>query len=203
MSLKVGLTGGIGCGKSTALRRFAELGVPVMDADDCVREVQEPGTPAYKAIVEAFGASCVAADDRLDRARLRSMVFKDEAARRTLEAIVHPAVREAISAWCARQTASYCVVAIPLLIESGDYAFLDRVVVVDCEPAQQIARVAARSQLSPGEVEAIMRSQATPAQRRAAADYILDNRGDETALCRQVDELHAVLRQSPPSPAVI
>lgn len=199
MTLKVGLTGGIGCGKSTVLGRLAGHGVPVLDADDCVRALQEPGQAGYQAIVEAFGPECLAADGTLNRGWLRARVFADESARRRLEAVLHPAVRDAIAQWCARQTAAYCVVAIPLLVETGDYPFLDRVVVIECEPAQQIARVAARSGIPTADIEAIIQAQASTEERRAIADDLLDNGADEAALFRQIDALHRELSAACPS----
>ena len=194
MGLRVGLTGGIGCGKSSVLANLARLGVPVLDADDVVHAVQRPGADAYRAIVKHFGEACLNPDGTLNRPWLRARVFAEPACREALEAIVHPAVRKAIFEWCTAQSGDaappYCVVAIPLLLESGEYGFLDRVVVVECSEAQQITRVGARSGLSEAEVRAIIATQATPEARRQAADYLIQNADSAEALEVAVEALH-------------
>lgn len=187
----VGLTGGIGSGKSAAAARFAELGVPVIDTDVIARSLTRPGCPALDAIRAAFGDAVMAADGSLDRAVLRRRVFGDAGARRQLEAILHPAILHETKARLAAVSAPYAVVVIPLLVETCAYrALLDRIVVVDCPEALQIARTVARSGLTREEADAILAAQATRGERLAAADDVIVNTGTLAALRDAVDALH-------------
>lgn len=188
--LVVGVTGGIGSGKSTVCAEFAAHGVETFDADDAVREVQAPGTAAFEAIVTAFGPSILDADGDLDRAALRAAVFEDDDARARLEAIVHPAVRRVLADRVDASRGPYCLLAIPLLVEKGAYDFVDRVLVVDCEESLQIARVRARSGLSEPQIRAIIDAQATRAARLARADDVIDNSSGREALKAAVARLH-------------
>jgi dephospho-CoA kinase len=187
----VGLTGGIGSGKSTVADCFAALGVPVIDTDVLARELTAPGGAALDAIRAAFGDTVMQADGSLDRAALRRRVFADAGARRQLEAILHPRIRQAVELKLAALIAPYALVVIPLLVEAGGYRdLLNRVLVVDCPEALQIARVVARSGLTPDEVKAILAAQASRAERLAAADDVIVNAASPESLPAQVATLH-------------
>lgn len=187
----VGLTGGIGSGKSTVADLFSALGVPVIDTDVIARQLTAPGGEALDDIRMAFGAALLLADGGLDRAAMRRLVFSDVAARSRLEAILHPRIRNAVQQARAALEAPYVLVVIPLLVETGAYRdTLDRVLVVDCPETLQIARVMARSGLAREEVEAILAAQATRAQRLAAADDVIDNTRSPDDLRAAVAALH-------------
>jgi dephospho-CoA kinase len=179
MALRVGLTGGIGSGKSTVLQMFADLGAAVIDADAISRATTAPGGAAIDAIAKRFGADFITAAGALDRNRMRERAYADPQARRQLEEIVHPLVglESARQVEAALKAGTRCIVFdIPLLVESGRWrAQVDRVLVVDCSPATQVQRVIARSALTPAEVEAIIAVQAGRAQRLAAADAVICN----------------------------
>jgi dephospho-CoA kinase len=192
----VGVTGGIGSGKSTVCRVFTERhGIVVVDADQVAREVVEPGTPALAAIVASFGPQVLADDGRLDRARLRAIVFADAARRAELESITHPAIRRGMRAHVEAVRAPYCMLGIPLLAEGGRNELIDRVLVVDCPEATQIERVCARDHLTEAEVTAIMRTQASREARLRIADDVVLNDGDTASLAGRVDELHNLYLQ--------
>ena len=187
----VGLTGGIGSGKSTVADLFAELGTPVIDTDVIARELTAPGAAALEAIRAVFGEAVMHADGTLDRAALRRRVFADSGARRQLEAILHPRIRQAVERALGTLTAPYALIVIPLLVETGTYRdMLNRVLVVDCPEDLQIARVVARSGLAQDEVKAILGAQAGRAERLAAADDIIVNTGTLGALRAEVAALH-------------
>ena len=187
----VGVTGGIGSGKSTVCRVFAERhAIAVIDADLVAREVVEPGTPGLNAIVAAFGPDVLGGDGQLERARLRAIVFADPARRVVLEGITHPAIRGRMREHVAAVVGAYCLLGIPLLAESGRHELIDRVLVVDCPERLQIERVRARDHLTEAEVIAIMRTQASRATRLAIADDVIVNEGDTAALASRVDHLH-------------
>lgn len=187
----VGLTGGIGSGKSTVANLFAELGVPVIDTDVIARQLTLPGGAALEAIRAAFGEDVILADGMLDRATLRRRVFADAAARRQLEAILHPRIRQMVEQSLAALDAPYALIVIPLLVETGGYRdVLRRVLVVDCPEALQVARVMARSGLARDEVDAILAAQAGRAERLAAADDVIVNDASAAALRAEVTALH-------------
>ncbi|WP_404357725.1 dephospho-CoA kinase [Methylotuvimicrobium sp. KM1] len=188
--LKIGLTGGIGSGKTTIADLFAKLDVPVIDADDIAREVVEPGSQALEQIRNAFGERVIAADGNLDRGAMRELVFADTEQKRKLEAIVHPMVRQSILKRVASLDASYCVICIPLLVESGMVNLVDRVLVVDCPVETQIERVTKRDCLDEKIVRAIIASQATREQRKALANDLIDNATSDSMLAEQVKKLH-------------
>ena len=192
MTLRVGLTGGIGCGKSAAAEAFRALGVPVVDADEIAHRLTAPDGPLVPAIVAAFGPQVLAAEGTLDRRRLRELVFDDPAARQRLESIVHPAVRAEIARWVATlpDDVPYCIIVVPLLIETGLDREVDHVIVVDCEEDQQVARVSARDHLRPAEILPIMRAQVSRRERRRRADTLLDNTGSRENLWAQVATVH-------------
>jgi dephospho-CoA kinase len=188
--LRIGLTGGIASGKSTVTQRFAELGVPVIDADVASRRVVEPGTPGLARVVERFGAD-VLADGQLDRRALRNLIFKDSSLRQALDAILHPLIRAEMEREAAQAQAPYVVMAIPLLVEGGSSAKrVDRVLVVDADETLQIQRLQARDGSSEQQARAILASQASRAARLAAADDVLLNTGTVAELRQAVDRLH-------------
>jgi dephospho-CoA kinase len=186
----VGLTGGIGSGKSAASKAFAGLGVEVVDADALAHELSAPGTPGLAAILAAFGSELVLPSGDLDRARLRERVFSDPSARARLEAALHPLIVAEAKHRMAAWQGVYGVVVVPLLLERGGLAAsVDRILVVDCPEAEQVRRVVARSGLSEADVRAIMTTQFDRSRRLAAADDILDNAGSPDAIAPQVEEL--------------
>lgn len=192
MPYVVGLTGGIGSGKSKATELFAELGAGVVDTDVISRELTAPGGRAMGPIAGAFGPSYVSADGSLDRARMRGVVFADPAAKARLEAILHPLIRAESRAGIDASHAPYVLLVVPLLLETDGYRdLLSRVLVVDCEESQQVARVAARSNLGEDEVQRIMRAQMPRAQRLQRADDVLVNDADIESLRSKVGALHA------------
>lgn len=194
MKFVVGLTGGIGSGKSVAADRFAARGVAVIDTDVIARELTASGGVAIAPIRTAFGPGVMTSEGALDRAALRRIAFADPDARKRLEAILHPLIRAESEARIRRLASAefpYIVLVVPLLVESGAYRErVDRVCVVDCPEEIQVARVTARSGISPAEVSAIMAAQASRAQRLAAADDIIDNAAGLTELDAQVAALH-------------
>lgn len=188
----VGLTGGIGSGKSAATAHFAALGASVVDTDQIAHALTAPGGAAMADIREAFGEAMLAPDGSLDRAAMRALAFARPEARRELEAILHPLIRAESARQCLAAPGPYVILAVPLLVESGDYrARCDRICVVDCPEPLQVARVRQRSGLAEAQIRAIMAAQATRAQRLAAADDVLDNAGTLAELEAQVERLHA------------
>lgn len=188
----VGLTGGIGSGKSEVARLFAERGAAVVDTDAIAHQLTAADGSAIGAIRAAFGAAVIGSDGALDRAAMRRLAFSNPAARGTLESILHPLIRRESDARVARATGPYVILVVPLLVESGvDHRRYRRVLVVDAPEAEQVARVAARSRLDPTEVRAIMAAQSARAERLSHADDVIDNSGPIRALEPQVDRLHA------------
>jgi dephospho-CoA kinase len=193
--LRVGLTGGIGSGKSTVAGIFAGLGVPVIDADDIAHRLTAPGGPGFHRIVEAFGIAILDKHHAIDRARLRTLVFDDEDKRRNLEAILHPLVLETMLKEAAQLDAPYCIFCIPLLVEAKLTSMVDRVLVIDADPEAQLQRVAARNDLPMDVIRKIIASQASRQQRLAFAhDHIL-NDADMQHLVREVERLHRYYTQ--------
>jgi dephospho-CoA kinase len=188
--LVVGLTGGIGSGKSAAAAEFARLGATVVDTDAIAHELTEEGGGAVPQIERLFGKEFVR-DGRMDRSRMRQRVFGDASAKEALESLLHPLIREESKRRIAAATGPYVVHVVPLLVESPDYRRrVDRVLVVDAPEEIRIARVRERSGLAEDEVRAIMRTQATRDTRLAAADDVIDNAGQLEALRKQVAALH-------------
>ena len=190
-ALRIGLTGGIASGKSTVTQRFAELGVPVIDADVASRTVVAPGTPGLAQIVARFGAGVVGADGRLDRRALRNLIFEDSSLRQALDAMLHPLIRAEMEREVAQAQAPYVVMAIPLLVEGGSAAKrVDRVLVIDADETLQIQRLQARDGSSVEQARAILASQASRAARLRMADDVLLNSGTVAELRQAVDKLH-------------
>lgn len=190
-ALVVGLTGGIASGKSAAADEFARLGAGLVDTDLLAREVVAPGQPALKDIREYFGADVFDSSGQLDRRRLRERVFADPQQRLTLEAITHPRIRALAQARTQQSQAPYVMVVVPLLVEKGRYPFIDRVLVIDVDPQQQLQRLRARDQLQPELAEAMLAAQASRSERLAAADDVIDNSADLAALHAAVAVQHA------------
>lgn len=187
----VGLTGGIGSGKSAAADLFAELGAGIVDTDRIAHALTAPGGAAMVAIREAFGDGVLSGDGALNRPAMRALAFESPDARKRLEAILHPMIRQESERQCLAATAPYVILAVPLLIESGTYRErVQRLCVVDCPEAVQVARVMQRSGLDEPQVRAIMAAQASRAERLAAADDVVDNAGSLEALRTQVAGLH-------------
>ena len=200
--LRIGLTGGIASGKSTAAQRFVELGVPVLDADESARAVVAPGQPGLAAVVEKFGAGVLTAEGALDRRALRNLIFADAGLRRELGLILHPLIRADMEQKAAVAVGDYLVLAIPLLIEQPrEPGRVDRILVVDVDAALQLERVMARDSSSRSEAQAILSAQATRAARLAAADDVLVNSGTVEELRRGVDVLHERYRALARGPA--
>jgi dephospho-CoA kinase len=191
VNLVVGLTGGIGSGKSAAADEFAAQGAVVVDTDAIARELTEKGGAAVAEIERLFGSTFLEQSGAMDRKKMRDHIFADPAAKRALEALLHPMIREESARRIAAAGGPYVILVVPLLVESPDYrSRVDRVLVVDCPEETQLARVRARSALSEDEVRAIMRTQVSRAERLAAAHDVIDNRGSRDALRKQVAALH-------------
>jgi len=187
--LRIGLTGGIGSGKSTVARLFASRGAPILDADELARELVSPGTPALGEILAAFGDGILDADGALDRRRLRERVFSDSVARKRLEAIVHPRIREAMLERLEGLEADYAILVIPLLLEAAQQQLVDRVLVVDLPESLQIERAAARDGVDAAAIRHILDVQCRRGDRLRAADDVIDNSLDPDRLAIQVDRL--------------
>ncbi len=189
----VGLTGGIGSGKSTVADLFAERGAAIIDTDLIAHRLCAPDGAAIKAILAQFGAAFIGADGAMDRAAMRDKVFSDPAAKQQLEAILHPLIRVETERAAQQAGGDYLMLVVPLLVESGNWAQrVTRVLVIDCPEALQIHRVMQRNALSEAQVRAIMAHQASRAARLAAADDVIVNDGDASALTSQVDRLHTL-----------
>ena len=205
MAYVIGLTGGIGSGKSAVADQFALLGAAVVDTDAIAHELTGPGGAAIAGVLGLFGAACIASDGAMDRKKVRELVFADPPARQKLEALLHPMIRAESQCRIAAATAApYVVHVVPLLVESPDYrARVQRVLVIDCAEDVQVGRVMARSGLGQDEVRRIIAAQASRAARLQAADDVIDNSGPLDALRPQILALHerylALARQATPA----
>lgn len=188
--LKIGLTGGIGSGKTAVSQYFETLGVPVLDTDIIARQVCLPGSPVLKHIAARFGADMLTPGGELDREKLRALVFSDPEKRKQLEAIIHPAIREALQQQLAHIQSPYCVLVIPLLLEKNWRGEVDRILVVHAAKASRIARIQSRQHISEAQIEQIMASQISDNERNAAADDSINNDGSLQDLHRQIEQLH-------------
>jgi dephospho-CoA kinase len=188
--LKIGLTGGIGCGKSTVTTIFKQLNAPVIDADDIAHQLVGVGQPALLLIQQTFGNHSLNTDGSLNRRYIRELVFSHPEQKQTLEAIIHPLVYQTIQARLVLLTSPYCLLSIPLLFETNKADFVDRVLVVDCPVATQIERVQKRDHLSTERVQSIIDSQVSRAFRIAHAQDVIDNTQSTTELAQQVEKLH-------------
>jgi dephospho-CoA kinase len=188
--LKIGLTGGIGSGKTTVTQLFAEFGVPIIDADVIAHQLSQPGQSALYLIEKTFGQEMLNVDGCLNRGKLRDLIFSESDKKKQLEAIFHPLVYAEITQQITQLKAAYCIISIPLLIETGKIDLLDRILVVDCPLEMQIERVKSRNQLTETQVSAIIATQATREQRLAIADDVIDNSKSSSSLAEQVKKLH-------------
>ena len=188
--LRIGLTGGIGSGKTAASDHLARLGAEVIDTDLLSRELVEPGQPALAEIVAGFGEQVLDHDGRLDRSRLRRLVFSDPAARQRLEGILHPRIRDVMLARAERSPAPYVVFVIPLLLETGQQVLVDRVLLIDVPEDLQRARVAARDRLDDAQIDAILQAQTDRETRLRSADDIVCNDGDIAKLHAAIEKIH-------------
>jgi dephospho-CoA kinase len=188
--LVIGLTGGVASGKSTVGRLFMALGTPLLDGDDVAREVVAPPSPALAAIAERFGPEYLQADGSLDRRRLRERVFAEPEARRELEAITHPLIRQRIVDWQGQQTAPYCILSVAILVESGMDSLVDRILVVDAPVEVQLERLVQRDGIAEPLARQMIAAQAPRRQRLARADDCIDNALPQQALEPQVQRLH-------------
>ncbi len=189
---RVGLTGGVGSGKSTVARLLAEMGASIVDTDVIAHALTGPGGGAMPAIGARLGARFLTPEGALDRAAMRARVFSDPEARRDLEAILHPLIRAESQRLCEAATGAYVALVVPLLAENlATYRpLLDRIAVVDCEPGQQVSRTASRPGIDEAQARAIVAAQAGRAQRLAIADDVIENHADMAALRARVEALH-------------
>lgn len=186
----VGLTGGIGSGKTAATNYLASIGITVVDADIAARTVVEPGQPALSAIVTRFGENIITAQGELDRAALRAIVFSDKQALKDLEAITHPAIREQLEQLIQASTSAYTVLVSPLLLETNQHQLVDRILLIDAPEQAQIERTVERDHVPASQVESIMSAQLTRHDRVNRADDIICNDDTLSALHQQLDRLH-------------
>ncbi|EKD72499.1 MAG: Dephospho-CoA kinase [uncultured bacterium] len=191
MTFVIGLTGGIGSGKSTVAELFAKKGITIVDADQLARDLTQPNKPALKHIVAKFGPDILLANGALDRAKLRKIVFSQTKNRRWLEQLLHPLIQAEIKRQIKLSSSPYCIVVIPLLFEtSSSYPFLQRILVVDTAKESQITRTMTRDNITAKAALAILNTQTTQAERLRQADDIIHNNGTIAELAPQVDTLH-------------
>lgn len=188
--LKIGLTGGIGCGKSIVAKRFKNRGIHVIDADEIAHSLSQVGATAWSRIVEHFGETILQPDREINRAALREIVFNSPAERKVLEGILHPLIYQRIEYEMSRLQDDYCIVSVPLLVETGRSARFDRILVVDCPVDLQFDRVRMRNQLDPGQIAQIIGSQASREEKLSAANDVIQNDSDLDSLDKQVEKFH-------------
>jgi dephospho-CoA kinase len=188
--LKIGVTGGIGCGKTTVARIFAQLNIPVIDADEIAHRLVAIGQPALSRIEQEFGVDILCPDGSLDRKKLRNLIFSDIKQKQKLESILHPLVYQAIQEEIKPLTTPYCIICIPLLFETNMSHFVDRILVVDCAVEIQIERVRSRDNLTAERIQSIIDSQASRPFRIEKADDVIENSDTNDKLAEQVKKLH-------------
>ena len=186
----VGLTGGIASGKTAVSDAFAALGVPIIDTDVIARELVASGQPALSEIASQFGQAYLTADGKLNRPQLRQLIFADDGARQRLEAILHPRIQQTVQQYLTQLQTPYCIVVIPLLVETGGRCYINRVLVVDINESLQIERVMARDQINAAQAQQILAVQTSREQRLAKADDVIDNSGSLAELEAKVFTLH-------------
>jgi len=190
--LRVGLTGGIGSGKSTVSNIFRKLDVPVIDADEIARMIVTPGQPAHAEILDKFGHEILTPSGELDRKKLRKQIFSDPDKKLMLESILHPLIYQEILDSCSQINSPYCLVVVPLLLETAGEKYVDRILVVDCDEEDQITRALARDNTSRDDIIRIMGSQISREERLARADDRIYNNHDLNHLQKQVTDLHKI-----------
>ncbi len=188
--LLIGMTGGIGVGKSTVTRFFRELGTPVIDADEVARQIVQPGSESLNEIISAFGPDILDQNGELDRARLREIIFSNAQKRHLLEGILHPRILEEMRRQAAQLSAPYCILSIPLLVETGHTGIVDRILVIDVPEEVQRQRAMQRDNLTARAYQAITMAQASREDRLAVANDVITNDGSLEALQQQVEALH-------------
>ncbi len=190
MILKIGLTGGIGSGKSSACEKFSELGVPVIDADIIAHNLVKPGMPALKEIIRIFGKNMISSNGALDRKIMCDEIFTNETARKNLEDILHPAIYKEISIQIKNINFKYCIISIPLLLETNASKIVDRILVIDVPKALQLERASNRDNINKNEINMIIDAQISRKERLFAAHDIIDNKGDIDDLRKKICDLH-------------
>jgi dephospho-CoA kinase len=190
MVFKVGLTGGVASGKTTVSELFSALGAPIIDADVIARQLLDKGSDCYHSVLALFGQQVLLDNDDINRAWLRQRIFTDAKAKKQLETIIHPRVRQQMLDQAEQCRQPYCILSIPLLTEAAMQDLVDRVLAVDTAPARQIARLTARDGISNAQAQQMLAGQATPEQRLAIADDVIDNNGSAEALTPLVSQLH-------------
>lgn len=190
MTMVVGLTGGIGSGKSTVADLFAQYDIDIIDADVVAREVVEPGTPGLNAIADKLGSDILLTDGTLNRSKLREAIFNDNSLKNWLNQLLHPMIREKMQADIARAQSPYCLLVIPLMVENNLQTMTHRLLVVDVDEKVQIARTRHRDQVNAEHVQKILAAQASRDERLAAADDVISNNGDSSELATKVAKLH-------------
>ena len=188
--LVIGLTGGISSGKTTVANLFATKGITIIDTDIISRQVTEPGKTGLNEIVNKFGADIILPNNTLDRGKLRSIVFADQAKRLWLEQLLHPLIRTEMYEQIQSATSPYCIAVIPLLFETKPYSLINRILVVDATEEQQLKRATARDNISLEQINSILKTQVSRAKRLSAADDVIFNSGNLEELYSQVDKLH-------------
>ena len=189
-SFVVGVSGGIGSGKTTVTDLFKALGIEVIDADVIARQVVEPGSNALQKIVDEFGPDIITRNGQLDRAKLREMIFRESQLKTWLNALLHPLIRDQMALQTQQAQSPYCILSVPLLVENNLNDSVDRVLIVDVLEQTQLDRTLKRDTVDPQQIKSIMKSQATREQRLAIADDIIDNNGVQEGLVAQVHKLH-------------
>lgn len=195
MTLIIGVTGGIGAGKTAVTDEFEKLGIEVVDADVIARQVVEPNTPALKKIVDTFGEDIIDAAGHLRRAKLRELIFSDQNAKQKLNSIMHPAIRERLLDELTHATSPYVILSAPLLLENNLQQLVSRVLVVDVDENTQMTRASQRDGVTKSQISAIIKSQISRENRLASADDILDNSGDKQHIAEKVQAFHAKYMQ--------
>ena len=190
MVFKVGLTGGVASGKTTVSNLFRELGVEVIDADILARKLLDKGSTCYQQVLNEFGGDVITENGQIDRPWLRQRIFSDPAAKKKLESILHPLVRLQMQALAEDSSGPYCILSIPLLVETGMQDMVDRVLVIDLDEIQQLSRLRARDQIDTRQARNMLNNQCLREQRLAIADDIIDNHGTTATLNKQVHQLH-------------
>ncbi len=195
MHFRVGLTGGVACGKSTVSQLFSELGVTIIDADVIARQLLEKDTDCYKQVIQLFGNTITFADGEINRALLRDLVFSDTTAKHQLEKILHPSVREQMLALAETSETAYCIFVVPLLVEADMLDLVDRILVIDIPEATQLERLIKRDKLTKSQAQNILNNQATRQQRMQVANDLIDNQNDINSLKDKVEQLHHFYRE--------
>lgn len=188
--LRIGITGGIGSGKTTVANLFAELNIPIIDSDEIARSLLDPGEETYGSVVNTFGKSILLTNKSINRSKLRNLIFSDDNSKKLIEEILHPEVHKKIVNETSKLQSPYCIIVIPLLLEADFLDLVDRVLVVDADESVRIARVFERSGMSRQEIIKIINSQSSNHAKLKIADDVIHNNNNENSIAQQVEELH-------------